>query len=98
MTRKRKRDNAARKDEPAGAAPAAGAPALALARAALERGNVRKARQLAAEVVAGGPPAERAEAQALLDRTRPDSRALQTVGAVLLLIILAAWLAIFRAH
>ncbi len=70
--------------------------ALARARVALERGNVRRARALLAEAAGAGPEGEREEARLLLERTRPDPRALLTVAGVLLLILLASWLAILR--
>jgi FimV-like protein len=70
--------------------------ALARARAALARGNVRQARQLLREVVASGPEGEREEARTLLERTNPDSRALLTAAGVLLIILIATWLAILR--
>lgn len=71
---------------------------LGKARWALEAGDVRRARQLAAEAARSGPESERAEAQALLDRLGPDLAALLTAAAVLLLIMFAAWAAILRAR
>ena len=72
------------------------ASALARARAVLEAGNVRRARELLTEAAASGPESEREEARQLLERTRPDPRALLTVGVVLLIILFAAWAAILR--
>jgi FimV-like protein len=69
---------------------------LARARVALERGDVRRARQLLAEVAEAGLAGEREEARRLLERTGPDPRALMTVVLVLLLILFAAWAAILR--
>jgi hypothetical protein len=71
---------------------------LAKARWALEAGDVRRARDLAAEASRSGPEAERAEAEALLRRLGPDPRAIATAAAVLLLILIATWLAILRPH
>jgi hypothetical protein len=71
---------------------------LGKARWALEAGDVRRARRLAAEAAQSGPEAERAEAKALLDRLGPDLAALLTAAAVLLLIIFAAWAAILKAR
>jgi hypothetical protein len=67
------------------------------ARQALEAGNVRRARQLLAEVVASGPEGDRRDAQALLARIEADRVALLTAAAILIVIIVAAWLAM-RAH
>jgi hypothetical protein len=66
------------------------------AQAALGSGNVRLARQRAAQAAESGPEAERAEARRLLDRLAPDRMALIAVAVVLVLIIIAAWLAILR--
>jgi hypothetical protein len=71
---------------------------LGKARWALEAGDVRRARALASEAARSGPESERAEAQALLRKLGPDTRAILTAAAVLLLILIAAWLAILRAH
>jgi hypothetical protein len=68
------------------------------ATAALGAGNVRLARQRAAQAAESGPEAEREEARRLLHRLEPDRTALLVVAAVLLLIIIAAWLAILRQH
>jgi len=87
----------ARKDKPAaGASPPQPQTALGKARWALEAGDVRRARQLAAEAARSGPEAERPEAEALLRKLGPDPRALLTVAIVLVLIAIAAWLAILR--
>ena len=92
----------ARKKQPAGERKdvSAGPPTTPLGRArwSLEVGDVRRARQLAAEAAQSGPEAERAEARALLDRIRPDRAAILTVVGVLLLILFAAWAAILRAR
>jgi hypothetical protein len=69
---------------------------LRRARAALAAGNARRARQLAAEAAASGPEPERAEARKLAQQLEPDLQPLLVVGAVLILIIVAAWLAILR--
>jgi FimV-like protein len=92
MARKNKQAAPAPQREP----PAAASP-LARARQALEAGNLRRARQLLSEAAASGPEAERREAQALLARTDPDRVALLTAAAILIVIIVAAWLAL-RAH
>lgn len=93
MARKNKQAAPAPQREP----PAPASP-LARARQALEAGNVRRARKLLSEAAASGPEAERREAQALLARSAPDRVALLTAAAVLLVIIVAAWLAILKAH
>ena len=64
------------------------------AEAALARGDARAARRLAAQEAASGNEA----ARRVLDETRPDPVALIAAAAVLLAILLAAWLALFRAH
>jgi len=69
---------------------------LKRARWALKAGNSRQARQLAAEAAASGPEAERDEARKLAQQLEPDLQPLLVVGAVLILIIIAAWLAILR--
>jgi FimV-like protein len=92
MARKNKQAAPAPQREP----PAPASP-LARARQALEVGNLRRARQLLSEAAASGPEAERREAQALLARTDPDRVALLTAAAILIVIIVAAWLAL-RAH
>ncbi|HUJ27437.1 MAG TPA: hypothetical protein VLW85_15540 [Myxococcales bacterium] len=77
-----------------------GEPVSPLARAkwSLEVGDVRRARALAREAAQAGPEADRAEAERLLARLRPDPAAMLTVAAVLVLIAIAAWLAILRHH
>jgi hypothetical protein len=42
--------------------------------------------------------AERAAAKGVLERTRPDPAALVVAAVVLVVIVLAAWLALFRVH
>ena len=69
---------------------------LAKARWALEAGDVRRARQLANEAARSGPEAERPEAEALLRKLGPDPRSLLVAGIVLVMIVIAAWLAILR--
>jgi hypothetical protein len=69
---------------------------LANARRALEAGDVRRARQLAAEAARAGPESERAEAEALLRRLGPDTRVIAVAAVVLLMILIAAWVAILR--
>jgi hypothetical protein len=71
---------------------------LRRARAALVAGNARQARQLAAEAASTGPAAEREEGRKLAQQLEPDPQPLLVVGAVLILIIVAAWLAILRHH
>jgi hypothetical protein len=90
----------ARKGKPSTAAVSPPQPQTPLARArwALEAGDVRRARQLAAEAARSGPEPERPEAEALLRRLGPDMRAIAVAAGVLVLIILAAWLAILRPH
>ena len=76
----------------------AGRPETPLGRArwALEVGDVRRARQFAAEAAESGPEPERAEARALLERIKPDRAAILVVAVVLVLIAFAAWAAILR--
>ncbi len=78
----------------------AGPPSTALGKARwyLEVGDVRRAREFAAEAARSGPEAEREEARALADRLRPDRTAMLVVAAVLLLILFAAWAAILHAR
>jgi hypothetical protein len=71
---------------------------MARVRLALAAGNVRGARSLSREIVAAGPDAERVEAAAILERTRPDPRALITTLSVIAIILFAAWAAILHAH
>ncbi|HET7788266.1 MAG TPA: hypothetical protein VFL36_20000 [Myxococcales bacterium] len=71
---------------------------LGKARWALEAGDLRRARQLAAEAARSGPESERAEAQALLEKLGPDLAALITAAVVLALIVFAAWAAILKAR
>jgi hypothetical protein len=85
----------AKKDrqEPTAAAPDS---PLRRARWAMEAGDVRRARSLAAEAAKTGSEPEKVEAQRLLERLGPDPRALMVVAAVLVLISIAAWFAILR--
>jgi hypothetical protein len=69
---------------------------LAKARWALEAGDIRRTRQLANEAARSGPESERAEAEALLRKLGPDPRALLVAAIVLVMIVIAAWLAILR--
>ena len=71
---------------------------LAKARWALEAGDIRRARALAAEGVRSGPEDERAAAADLLKRLGPDPRAILAAAVVLVLIVIAAWAAILRTH
>jgi len=71
---------------------------LGKARWALEAGDIRRARHLAAEAARSGPESERAEAQALLERLGPDLAALIAAAVVLALIVFAAWAAILKAR
>jgi FimV-like protein len=95
----------AKKSKQAAARPAAaegkGGPEstpLSRAREALEAGDARRARTLAKEAAQSGPEPEREEARKLLARMAPDPVALLTVAVVLLLIAVAAWAALLRAH
>jgi hypothetical protein len=71
---------------------------LERARAALVAGNAKAARQLANEAATSGPEAERDEARALAGQLAPDLQPLLVISGVLVLIIIAAWLAILRQH
>lgn len=93
MARKNRQTAAAR-----GASPAAPATALGKARWMLEAGDVRRAREYARQAASAGTEAEQAEGRALLELLKPDRAALLVIGGVLLLIVLAAWLAILRTH
>lgn len=78
--------------------------------AALERGDIRTARRLASAAAQPGIAAaadrpkmspndhERNAAKHVLERTSPDPTALLAAAAVFVAIVLAAWLALFRAH
>jgi hypothetical protein len=69
--------------------------------AAMERGDVRTARRLAtaADPQKTSPTdSERIATKHVLERTRPDPIALLAAAAVFVAIVLAAWLALFRAH
>jgi hypothetical protein len=69
---------------------------LSRARAALQAGNARLAKRLADEAAAAGPESERDEARQLAGQLQPDLQPLLVIGAVLILIIVAAWMAILR--
>lgn len=71
---------------------------LGKARWMLELGDVRRARAFAEEAAAAGSEAEKAEARALLERLAPDRGIMLSAAAVLLLIMLAAWVAILHVH
>ena len=80
------------------ASPAQPQTPLGKARWALEAGDIRRARALAAEAARSGPEAERAAASDLLKRLGPDPRAILAAAVVLVLIVIAAWAAILRQH
>jgi len=88
----------AKKDRPpaAAASPTQPQTPLAKARWALEAGDIRRARALAAEAARSGPESERADAEALFKKLGPDPRAILTAALVLVLIAIAAWAAILR--
>jgi hypothetical protein len=86
------------KPPPAVASPPQPQTPLAKARWALEAGDVRRARELAAEAARSGPESERPEAEALLRRLGPDMRAIAVAAGVLVLILIAAWVAILRTR
>jgi FimV-like protein len=86
------------KPPPAAVSPTQPQTPLAKARWYMEAGDVRRARALAAEAARTGPESERPDAEALLRRLGPDMRAIAVAAGVLVLIILAAWLAILRSH
>jgi hypothetical protein len=54
------------------------------------------ARKLASETLASGPEADREAARRILDETSPDPAAWITAAAVLAVIALAAFFALFR--
>ena len=72
--------------------------ALGRARWMLALGDVRRARAFAEEAAAAGSEAEKAEARSLLERLAPDRGIMLSAAAVLLLIMLAAWVAIVHVH
>jgi len=78
--------------------PTAPSTPLQKAQWALESGDVARARALALEAARSGPEAERPEAARMLERLKPDPRALLTVAMVLLMIVVAAWAALLRAR
>jgi hypothetical protein len=59
---------------------------------------MRTARRLAKDAAMTGSEADRSAARRLLADLSPDPAALLAAAAVLLVIALAAWLALFRAH
>jgi len=71
---------------------------LARAQAALRTGDFRTARSLAAEVAAHGGESEREQGRRILANLSPDRAAVIAAACVLLVIVLAAVLALFRAH
>jgi hypothetical protein len=73
-------------------------PSIDAARAALARGDVRTARRIAREIAASGSGAERDAALRLLGQLAPDPAALIVAAAVLVVIAVAAWLALFRSR
>jgi len=74
------------------------APLVARAQAALRAGDFRTARALAREAASVGTESEREEARRLLARLSPDPAALVAAICVLLVIVVAAALALFRAR
>jgi hypothetical protein len=70
--------------------------ALAQAKEALARGDTRRSRAILRQALATDPTVDRAAAEALLQRTRVDPVALGVAGAVLLVIVLAAWFALLH--
>jgi FimV-like protein len=73
-------------------------PALSRAQAAIRRGDFRSARAFAKEVAAHGDESEREQARRLLANLSPDPAALLAAVCVLLAIVIAAALALFRAR
>jgi hypothetical protein len=76
--------------------PARKGAALAQAEEALARGDTRRSRAILRQALAADPAVDRAPAEALLQRTRVDPVALGVAGAVLLVIVLAAWFALLH--
>jgi hypothetical protein len=70
--------------------------ALAQAEEALARGDTRRGRAIVRQALATTSAVDRDAAQALLQRTRVDPVALGVAGAVLLVILLAAWFALLH--
>ena len=88
----------ARKNRQQAGAPPAPTSAMEKARFMMEAGDVRRARQYALEALSSGSEGDKEQARALLERIRPDRTAMLTVGVVLLMIVIAAWLAILRTR
>jgi FimV-like protein len=66
------------------------------AKMAMESGDARSARKLATEAAQSGPENEREDARKLLARLEPDLQPMLVGAGVLILIIIACWLAILR--
>ena len=81
-----------------GSRPPTESAALSRAQAALRSGDFRSARAFAKEVAARGDETEREQARRLLVDLSPDPAALLAAICVLLVIVLAAVLALFRAR
>jgi len=73
-------------------------PLVARAQAAMRAGDFRTARALAREAASRGSESEREQARRLLASLSPDPAALVAAICVLLVIVLAAALALFRAR
>lgn len=73
-------------------------PFVARAQAAIRAGDFRAARALAREAASQGTESEREEARRVLARLSPDPAALVAALCVLLVIVVAAALALFRAR
>jgi hypothetical protein len=73
-------------------------PLVARAQAALRAGDFRTARTLAREAATVGTESEREEARRILASLSPDPAALVAAICVLLVIVVAAALALFRAR
>ena len=78
--------------------PRPGTSPLARAQIAMQSGDFRTARSLAAEVAAQGDDKEREQAHRILASISPDRAALIAAACVLVVIALAAILALFRAR
>ncbi|HXN55813.1 MAG TPA: hypothetical protein VN874_06070 [Myxococcales bacterium] len=70
--------------------------ALAQAEEALARGDTRRGRAILRQALATASAVDRDAAEVLLRRTRVDPVALGVAGAVLLVILLAAWFALLH--
>lgn len=85
-------------EEGPGILPGSQTAALSRAVAAIRRGDFRTARSLAREIAAHGEEKDQEQARRLLGNLSVDPAALVAAACVLLVIVVAAVLALFRAR